>query len=364
MKILYISPWAFSTSYYAAKICNQLSALGISVILVSPQNFLPGLLDRSIRWEPWPFTAPDQTRWWDVFSLFGQAVFTWRAIRRLKPDLVHTLWIHPLPLLLAPFLRGLPLAYTAHDPWLHSGEAGRLREWIQTRLVHQAHLLFVHGAVNQQMLLERYAVEPKKVHSIPLSEYGFWELNTPREAENVILFFGRIRQYKGLAVFLEAIERIQDQIPDYRYLICGAGDVGDLLDRIQRNPRITLINRFIDHEEVPVIFGRSKFLVLPYLDATQSGVISMALGLGRTCIASEVGAIPEVVRHEVNGLLVPPGDVGALASAMLRLAKDGELCRRLTHQANLTFTQSRQISWARSAEIASQAYQSVLQGEL
>lgn len=83
-------------------------------------------------------------------------------------------------------------------------------------------------------------------------------------------------------------------------------------------PNVDFENRFVLHNEVPELFARAKFVVLPYLDGTQSGVVPMAFAFGRTCIVSSVGSIPEVVKNDENGLLVPPGDENALTDKMIQ----------------------------------------------
>jgi glycosyltransferase involved in cell wall biosynthesis len=119
---------------------------------------------------------------------------------------------------------------------------------------------------------------------------------------------------------------------------------------------VDVVNRFIEHSEIPSLFRRSRFLVLPYLDGSQSGVVPMAFALGRTCVVSAVGSIPEVVQHEENGLLVRPGDSHELAEAILRLARDAALRLRLEEGALKSARSSDSLSWDRAARIAVSAY--------
>lgn len=281
-----------------------------------------------------------------------------RIILQTKPDCIHFLWTHQVPILLAPFLKRFPVAYTAHDPVLHPGEAGILRGWIHGQHIKMAKICFVHGEENKQKLIQNYGVDPKSVYVIPHGEFVFWENLPPVEQEKRILFFGRIRKYKGIEVLLDAFEKVSPCIPDYRLSICGKGNLGNLSFRIRSMPNVDLENRFINHEEIPSLFLRSRFLILPYIDATQSGVVPMAFALGRTCIVSAVGSMPEIVCHEDNGLLVQPGEPNELAAAMLKLAQDDTLLRHLEQGASNAAHNSDSFSWNHAARIAAAAYQS------
>jgi glycosyltransferase involved in cell wall biosynthesis len=95
-------------------------------------------------------------------------------------------------------------------------------------------------------------------------------------------------------------------------------------------------------------------VVLPYKDATQSGVVAAAYGAGRPVIASAVGGIPEVVIDGYNGLLVPPINPEALANAMEKLILSPELLDRLTQGAKATA--SGLMNWDRIAAAMHDSY--------
>ncbi len=79
-------------------------------------------------------------------------------------------------------------------------------------------------------------------------------------------------------------------------------------------------------DEIPQIFGRASAVVLPYTDATQSGIAAMAFGFGRAVIATCVGGLPDVVANECNGSLVLSKDAGALVA---RFMVSEKLCEQL-----------------------------------
>ena len=92
--------------------------------------------------------------------------------------------------------------------------------------------------------------------------------------------------------------------------------------------RITLTG-FVQHTAVPAVLASLDVLVLPSAYEEMGSVLTEAMAAGLSVVASEVGGIPEVVRDGETGLLVPPGDVGALAAALDRLVDDPALRARL-----------------------------------
>jgi len=82
------------------------------------------------------------------------------------------------------------------------------------------------------------------------------------------------------------------------------------------------VNRYVPNEEVGAYFAAADVVVLPYVSATQSGVVQMAFGFGVPVITTQVGGLAEAVAHERTGLLVPPQDAVALAATIMRFFQD------------------------------------------
>jgi glycosyltransferase involved in cell wall biosynthesis len=121
-----------------------------------------------------------------------------------------------------------------------------------------------------------------------------------------ILFFGFIRDYKGLDLLIEALK----SLPDDHHLIV-AGEVYGSFDKYQSiidqhglNSRIHLYNDYIGDSEVPVYFSASDVCVLPYKGATQSGITAIAQHFELPVIATDVGGLKEVVADGKEGLIV------------------------------------------------------------
>ncbi len=138
----------------------------------------------------------------------------------------------------------------------------------------------------------------------------------------VILFFGYIRRYKGLGVLIESMPEILRHFP-VRLVVCGEFYEGrsETLARIRSlglERRVTMEDRFIPNGAVADYFCAADVVVLPYLSATQSGIVQVAFHYDKPVIATSVGGLPETVVHGKTGFIAPPGDAKALADAVIR----------------------------------------------
>ena len=109
----------------------------------------------------------------------------------------------------------------------------------------------------------------------------------------------------------------------------------------------TVYNRSISMEEVTQLFLRCTAVVLPYTEASQSGVACLAFGFGTPIIASNVGGLGEIVNHKKDGLLVPPRDSNALASSIISLLSDRKL--QIQIQAAAITRCENDLSWSKIA---------------
>jgi len=172
-----------------------------------------------------------------------------------------------------------------------------------------------------------------------------------------------IRGDKGHMHFLKAAAEVLRNVPAARFIIAGNGDetqVKKLARRVlkdfpqQPSPVILVGYR----EDVPEILAAIDVLVVPSLREAQTIVIPQAFATGKPVIASQVGGIPEIVTHEVNGLLVGAGDDRDLAAAMLRLAESPDLRHRLGG-AGLDLAR-RELAFDRKMELLLASYRRAL----
>ena len=124
--------------------------------------------------------------------------------------------------------------------------------------------------------------------------------------KKTLLFFGLIREYKGLDILIKAMNLLNDE---YQLIIAGEcyGDFKiyqDLIDSSKNKANIKVLEDYIPDSMVSLLFSASDVLVLPYRDATQSGVVAVAYQMETPLIATNVGALGETVRDGATGMVV------------------------------------------------------------
>ena len=249
-----------------------------------------------------------------------------RRIRRFRPDVIHFQQGHMWFNLALPLLRAYPLVVTIHDPRYHVGDrdSQRTPQGIMDFGFRRADRVIVHGEALKRQVVTLFGRSAENVHVIPHVAIGCTRTPGPREDDGkTVLFFGRIWDYKGLKYLINAEPLVSAEVAEARFVIAGAGDdFAPYQKRMARPERFVVHNRFIDSSERDELFRQASVVVLPYIEATQSGVIPLAYSFGKPVVATRVGALAEAVDEDVTGRLVPPHDTPALAAAIVDLLRD------------------------------------------
>lgn len=259
-------------------------------------------------------------------------------VRGFLPDVIH-LQEEPKDYLIGalPFFGRIPIVLTVHDPKPHIGlDAKRIRFSRRAFYIKLLRLssnsIIVHGEYLKKIAQQCIPQRRDKVFSVAHGPLGkIFERNVDYEWKSgYCLFFGRIEAYKGLGVFIEALRILKDQGITVKGVIAGRGsELEKYQDALRDTELFDVRNRYLSVEEVLSCFQEANIVVLPYLEATQSGVSAYAIGMGRPVVATEVGGLPESVRHNVTGLLVPAGDPLALANSLKLLLSDTKLAQKM-----------------------------------
>jgi glycosyltransferase involved in cell wall biosynthesis len=143
--------------------------------------------------------------------------------------------------------------------------------------------------------------------------------------KKTLLFFGLIREYKGLDLLIDAMAGLDD---DFQLLIAGEsyGSFEKYEMQISCSPakdRILTKNRYIEDSLVPVLFSAADLLVLPYKSATQSGVIPVAYHFETPVVATDVGGLKDTIEQPETGIICKP-DPESIASAVKRVFSLGK----------------------------------------
>lgn len=282
-----------------------------------------------------------------------------------RPDIVHGQEAGDWALAAVRLFSGnLPFVYTVHDPLPHSGNDLRIAErnrWPRRLLRRSADAIIVHGF---SIVPQMEAAEPLTRGRICVAMHGLLgeALHPPDVPGDGFVFFGRIEAYKGLDVLLDAMDLLDNQGRPVTLRIIGRGpDLDRHRARIAQISGVTLDEAFVPAAQLPFLLRAARAIILPYRDATQSGVVANAFAAGVPIIASRVGALVDVLDEEINALLVPPGDPHRLAEAIARLASDTKLARRLAQGAAATATSK--LAWSEIARVTETVYERLLSGK-
>lgn len=286
-----------------------------------------------------------------------------RELTRFRPDIIHATMVHPwLPLVMGARASRSRLIFTVHDPTPHLGEATRPLIWLnQLCLAMADRRIALTDAVRQSLVAQ--GIAPGTIDVVPHGEFSYYQkMGRPSRKEDapVVLFFGRILDYKGLDCLLKAFPMVHRALPQARLVVAGEGDLSPYAVLMAQCPNLEVHNRWIPEHEVSSLFARSTVVVLPYVEASQSGIIAIAAAMGIPVLASEVGGLGEQVRTSRAGILVPPRDPVALANALIRLLPDGPLRMAISRKASAV--SAGDLSWNRVAQAQLESYRRALVG--
>ena len=136
--------------------------------------------------------------------------------------------------------------------------------------------------------------------------------------DKLLVFFGLVRQYKGLDMLIDALAKTSD--PAVKLLVAGefyenAKPYFEQVEKLGLQNRIIIHNKFIDEADVKYFICAGDCVIQPYRSATQSGVTPVAYHFEVPMIVTNVGGLPQMVPHEIAGLVAAP-DADSLASTI------------------------------------------------
>jgi starch synthase len=327
MKVAFVS---FDFGEYCIRLASSMAPDSNILLFLPKQEAEPHmhLLSKSVR-----LRSFDKPRLRQPFRQIQMVIQLVRQIRDFRPDVIHLqaghLWFNWA----LPMFGDCPLVLTVHDPSKHFGDAesGKTPDWVRNLASYRAHERIVHAPQMKRLLLQRLRIPSSTVHVIPHIQIGADTAGEyVREEDHLILFFGRIWQYKGLEYLIRAEPLITSRVPGARIVIAGRGQDFGYYRRLMVHPdRFVVHNEYVSDEKRSELFRRASVVVLPYVEASQSGVIPMAYSFGKPVVATAVGGLPAQVEDGKTGYLVPPRDEVALAEAIVRLLSNGDLRRAL-----------------------------------
>jgi len=376
---------------YVHGLTQALSSIGIALDVVGSDELdEPDLRNRSgvnflnLRGDQ----RPDAGLIGKIFRILG---YYWRLIRYAatsKPRIFHILWNNKFEtfdrtiLMLYYKLLGKTVVLTAHNVNASKRDSkDTLLNRFTLRIQYQlADHIFVHTTKMKNELMKDFSVPIGRITVIPfginnsIQDTGLSSREAKqrlglRENQKTILFFGRIKPYKGVQYLIKAFRRLVPQHDDYKLIIAGRLEEGceKYWESIQREiqeyvetGRIILRVEFIPDSETEVYFKGADVLVLPYSEIFQSGVIFLGYRFGLPVLAADVGSLKEEIVEGATGFLFRPEDPTDLARAIERYFASGLFANLSSQRKQIQDFATNRHSW----DVVSQETANVYSGLL
>lgn len=250
-----------------------------------------------------------------------------QTISRINPDMIIAQPFDIASLQLYRFRD--KIQFVIHDPFIHTGEKffrKRFFRWLCFRLGRKFVIL---NSNQKEDFCKKHKIKEERVIVNRLGTYDVLKVFTNdkwtiRPQKNNILFFGRISLYKGIDYLCKAMEKVHEAVPDATLTIAGKGQMYVSAEMYEKKKYIQVINRFIPVPEMLMLFERSSIVCCPYTDATQSGVVMTSFTFQKPVVATRVGGIENQIEDGKTGILIPPCNVDALATALIDVLRNPE----------------------------------------
>ncbi len=213
-------------------------------------------------------------------------------------------------------------------------------------------VVVAHNKVSAEELVQKVGVLPGRINIIPHGNYldvideppaadeCRKKLNISEESK-VLLFFGQIKDVKGLDILLEAMSTIIDSCPNVLLVIAGKvwktdfSKYDELIDRYNIRNSCLLNISYIPDSEVSYYYGAADLLVLPYRRIYQSGVLLMAMSFGKAVVVSDLPGMLEIIDDRETGLVFESENVNALSATIISAFNNPELLKRIAKNGKL-----------------------------
>ena len=262
--------------------------------------------------------------------------------------------------------------FTAHDVVLVNEKKINIR--FNSIVFRFANAIIVHSEKNKKALADNYKISDKKIFVTPHGSFDFYKgiqnigVRTEKiglsikSAQPVMLYFGFIKEYKGLDLLLEALKQIKDT--NITLIIAGEFENITLKNKIIAcikglPPNISIIEKFsfIPHNDIPVYFSVSDIVVLPYKRISHSGVLHLAYSFSKPVLATNVGDFDESIENGRSGILVEKDNLSGMIDAIQKISRGVYDLKRMGVYAQEL--NANKYSWEVSAKKLKEVYEGI-----
>ena len=338
--------------HYSSQFCNELIKRSDIELKVGIASYHDGsLYDNSISFIKIRTNPTSLSFVFDSLNIFYHLYFLFKILL-YRPWVVHFLDNHPWYILYSRVFKiiGYQVYVTQHDPVLHSGEdnslLGKISIEVNRVLRNISDKIMVHGDVLKKQVVEKYQIPKEKIISIRHWSYMFfntWSQNLPVR-KDTFLFFWRIVDYKWLDLLLGSLEFIQKVKPNFTLIIAGPWDISKYRNLIEKySHNIELYNFEILPQDAYEYFEVSEFVVLPYKDASWTGVVPVAFCFEKPVIVTDVGELPSVVQEWETGSIITSNNSQILGEKIVEFLEQKDRVVRMWKAAKKW--SNRELSW-------------------
>ena len=254
--------------------------------------------------------------------------------------------------------------YTIHDLKNHSGEETKniLALKYNISILNSKSQAVLQNTTDYKTAVQDFHGNSSTINFIPfgiLDIYCQFDTSKLSVTESDVLFFGRISPYKGIEYFVEAIEKLKNDMPELKAVIAGSGKFYFDISNIEKDSRYIILNKFIDSDELSAIIKKTKIVVCPYVDATQSGVAMTAFAFQKPVIATDTGGFRDMIIDGQNGYLVPAKDSESIYKRLKQMLTEQNLLNEM-QQNIVKFSTEGEFSWGKIAERYKEVYEKAL----
>ncbi len=223
---------------------------------------------------------------------------------------------------------GIPCFVTVHDYKTHIGERSRTVEWVQKLTMSLAtNLVFLSQSETDKAVKGKF--NNNKIFHLPHPNFDVESINKlPHNNKPNILFIGRLKEYKGFNLLIDSIKDLDIE----KLTIAGQGKTP-----LKSNGKIKIINGYINDDKLEYLLDTHEILVLPYLEATQSGVLSLGFSKNMVMVVSDQPGLREQISDK-SCLWIEPNST-ALKNAIQKLIKNEELYINIKKNSKLEKTE-------------------------
>lgn len=333
----------------AQQLAQAQSASGMQVSVLTARR---GLRTR----QDYHDTIPVSRLWsFEIANTTIIPALLWQLLKIKKNTVVH---LHiaqafsPEIVWLAAKIKGFRYVAHVHLDVPPSGPAGFLlkiyKPLVLGRVLRAAHAVAVFTSDQVKTFVERYHIDPKKIHAVPNGVGVEFFINKPHKLHKKprLLFVGRLNYQKNLKQLLYALDGISDK---FATTIVGDGELKDELINLASSLKLKNVS-FVGSasgETLVEYYKKADIFVLPSEREGMPLVLLEAMAAGLPIVATKVTGNKDVVKHGKNGLLVPYDNAKSMRASLLRIVGSKD---KYTTLSKNSLAMSREFSWQRVIE--------------